>query len=405
MKKVAVFTGNRSEYGLQLSALRAINNHPELEYKLIVAGAHLDDDFGQSINEIHNDGFRIDATIKVEMNADSLSSNVQSIGNTIVKIGVALEQIKPDFLIVYGDRSEALAAVIASTQMNIPTGHIEGGDLTEGGALDDSVRHAMTKLCHLHFTTNQQSANRVLGMGEELWRIHNVGLLSLDMIIERNFATPEEISVKLGINLSKPIVLFTQHSVATEFNLSGEQIKGSINALKKLAKKGIQVIITYPSNDAGGRSIIDNLQALEKQSISGIQIHKSLGRYLYHGVLALAQNKSNKVACVGNSSSGIKETPIFHCPTVNIGSRQSGRLRGQNIIDVDYIESEIVEAILLCFESESFRKSSHETNNPYYSGDSGYKIAEILSKIDLNNKLIQKKMTLNGEINANGWFR
>ena len=405
MKKVAVFTGNRSEYGLQLSALRAINNHPELEYKLIVAGAHLDDDFGQSINEIQNDGFRIDATIKVEMNADSLSSNVQSIGNTIVKIGVALEQIKPDFLIVYGDRSEALAAVIASTQMNIPTGHIEGGDLTEGGALDDSVRHAMTKLCHLHFTTNQQSANRVLGMGEELWRIHNVGLLSLDMIIERNFATPEEISVKLGINLSKPIVLFTQHSVATEFNLSGEQIKGSINALKKLAKKGIQVIITYPSNDAGGRSIIDNLQALEKQSISGIQIHKSLGRYLYHGVLALAQNKSNKVACVGNSSSGIKETPIFHCPTVNIGSRQSGRLRGQNIIDVDYIESEIVEAILLCFESESFRKSSHETTNPYYSGDSGYKIAEILSKIDLNNKLIQKKMTLNGEINANGWFR
>ena len=201
MKKVAVFTGNRSEYGLQLSALRAINNHPELEYKLIVAGAHLDDDFGQSINEIHNDGFRIDATIKVEMNADSLSSNVQSIGNTIVKIGVALEQIKPDFLIVYGDRSEALAAVIASTQMNIPTGHIEGGDLTEGGALDDSVRHAMTKLCHLHFTTNQQSANRVLGMGEELWRIHNVGLLSLDMIIERNFATPEEISVKLGICL------------------------------------------------------------------------------------------------------------------------------------------------------------------------------------------------------------
>jgi len=405
MKRIAIFTGNRAEYGLQLSALKAIDSDPNLEYQLIVAGAHLDDNFGHSIKEIESDGFRIDATVKIETDADSLSSNVKAIGSAIVKIGEVIELLKPDFMLVYGDRSEALAAVIASTQMNIPTGHIEGGDLTEGGALDDSVRHAMTKLCHLHFTTNIQSSNRVLGLGEEKWRVHNVGLLSLDMITDGNFASSEEVSINLGIDLSKPIILFTQHSVTTEFNFSGIQIKASLNALKVLASKGIQIIITYPNNDAGGRSIIDNLSLLEKNPIEGIQIHKTLGRHLYHGVLALSSDKSKKVTCVGNSSSGIKETPVFGCPTVNIGSRQSGRLRGQNIIDVDYVEDEIVKAVMFCLENKNFRKSCHETTNPYYSGQSGKKIAEILSGTDINKKLIRKKMTLIGEINEDGWCR
>ena len=405
MKKVAVFTGNRAEYGLQVSALRAIESHPDLEYRLIVSGSHLDENFGSSIEEIKNDGLRIDAKIKIEVDDDSLISNVKAIGSTILKIGDILKLIKPDFFLVYGDRSEAFAAVIASTQMNIPTGHIEGGDLTEGGALDDSMRHAMTKLSHIHFTTNIQSKNRVLAMGEEAWRVHNVGFLAIDMINEKKYASPKEVSTNLGIDLSKPIILFTQHSVVSDFYLSGAQINESLRALEVHAKSGAQVVITYPNNDAGGRVIIDNLKLLEKRSVKGIQIHKSLGRHLYHGMLGLAINKDIKIVCVGNSSSGIKETPAFGCPTVNIGSRQLGRLRGKNVTDVDYKEKDIIDSIQLCLTDKNFRKQCFETDNPYFKGNSGEKIAMVISKISINKDLLRKKMTLNGEINNDGWYK
>lgn len=405
MKSIAVYTGNRSEYGLLISVLNAIAEHPNLEYKLIVSGSHLDEDFGQSVNEIEKDGFHIDASIKIDIANDSLNSNVIAIGSSILKIAEAIQHINPDLMLVYGDRSEALSAVIASSQMNVPTVHIEGGDLTEGGALDDSVRHAMTKLSHLHFATNKQSSNRILAMGEEAWRVHNVGLLALDMISDGNFATSNEVVEKLQINLSKPILLFTQHSVTTESKLSRGQINISLSALEKLSKMGIQIIATYPNNDAGGRKIIEELKLFNKKLLPGFQIHKSLGRYLYHGVLALAKDRSLRVASIGNSSSGIKETPMFGCPTVNIGSRQSGRLRGQNVIDVDYIEKDIIEACLLCLHDKKFRNICHKTENPYYSERSGKQIAHVLSKVKIDQKLIRKKMTLSGEVNEEGWYR
>lgn len=208
---IAVFTGNRAEYGLQFPILKAIDAHPNLDYQLIVSGAHLDKNFGETLDEIKNDGFQVNEEIQIEMDADSLESNVQAIGSGILSIGKALSKLKPDMMVVYADRFEGLAAVVASTQMNIPTAHIEGGDLTEGGALDDSVRHAMTKLSHLHFTTNQQASNRVLAMGEEKWRVHTVGFPAIDMISANNFATPDEVVECLDVDLKKPIVLFTQH--------------------------------------------------------------------------------------------------------------------------------------------------------------------------------------------------
>jgi UDP-N-acetylglucosamine 2-epimerase (non-hydrolysing)/GDP/UDP-N,N'-diacetylbacillosamine 2-epimerase (hydrolysing) len=160
-RTIGVFTGNRAEYGLQFPILRAIALHPDLDYRLIVSGAHLEASFGRTLEEIRSDGFRIDAEVKIEMNADSLFSTAQAIGSGVIEISKVLAQIRPHMLVVYADRFEGLAAVIASSQMNIPTAHVEGGDLTEGGALDDSVRHAMTKLAHLHFTTNQQASNRL----------------------------------------------------------------------------------------------------------------------------------------------------------------------------------------------------------------------------------------------------
>ncbi len=153
-RTIAIFTGNRAEYGLQYPILRAVNRHPALDYRLLVSGAHLDRNFGRTLDEIHADGFRVDAEIKIEMDASSLVATAQAIGSGVLAVSRVLAEMKPDFMVVYADRFEGFAAVIASTQMNIPTAHVEGGDLTEGGALDDSVRHAMTKLSHLHFTTN-----------------------------------------------------------------------------------------------------------------------------------------------------------------------------------------------------------------------------------------------------------
>ncbi len=403
-RKVAVFTGNRAEYGLQYPILKAINEHPGLEYQLIVSGAHLDDNFGRTLNEIRNDGFRIDTEVKIEMSGDSRIATAQAIGSGVLAISSALEKLRPDIVVVYADRFEGFAAVIAASQMNIPTAHIEGGDLTEGGALDDSVRHAMTKLAHLHFTTNQQATNRILAMGEEAWRVHTAGFPAIDLISEGRFASAYECRESLSLDLGKAIVLFTQHSVTTEFEAAATQVQPSLIAMQHLATQGVQVVLTYPNNDAGGRTIIAALNELDRAGHAGIQVHRSLGRHLYHGVLALARDPTARVACVGNSSSGIKETPAFGCPTVNIGSRQEGRLRGDNVIDTGYDVVELLAAVNRCLHDEAFRETARKTSNPYYVGDAGKKISKVLASVPLNQTLIRKQMTLKGEV-KDGWYR
>jgi UDP-hydrolysing UDP-N-acetyl-D-glucosamine 2-epimerase len=403
-RTVAIFTGNRAEYGLQYPILRAVDRHPDLDYRLLVSGAHLDPHFGRTLDEIRSDGFRVDAEVRIEMDARSLFATAQAIGSGILSLSQALSEVRPDLMVVYADRFEGLAAVVAASQMNIPTAHIEGGDLTEGGALDDSVRHAMTKLSHLHFTTNIQATNRILAMGEEAWRVHTVGFPAIDMISEGRFAKPDEVVQKLGLDLSRPMVLFTQHSVTTEFDQAARQVTPSLAAMEALAAEGVQSILTYPNNDAGGRQIIEQLEALNARRVPGIQVHRSLGRHLYHGVLALAKDRAHRVACVGNSSSGIKESPAFGCPTVNIGSRQDGRLRGENVLDVGYDAGAIATAVRRCLFNEPFRERCATADNPYYLGDAGPKIAKVLAEVPLDQKLIRKQMTLRGET-RDGWFR
>lgn len=403
-RTIAIFTGNRAEYGLQYPILRAVDRHPELDYLLLVSGAHLDPHFGRTLGEIRADGFRIDAEVKIEMDASSLFSTAQAIGSGVLAISRALAELKPDMMVVYADRFEGLAAVIASSQMNIPTAHIEGGDLTEGGALDDSVRHAMTKLAHLHFTTNQQASCRILAMGEEPWRVHTVGFPAIDLISEGRFASVNEVKERLGLDLSRPVVLFTQHSVTTEFDQAAAQLTPSLEAMEILAREGVQVILTYPNNDAGGRAIIERLDAFANLAVPHTQVHRSLGRHFYHGVLALARDPSHRVACVGNSSSGLKETPAFGCPSVNIGTRQEGRLRGGNVLDAAYDADSIAAATRRCLFDEGFRARARQGDNPYYLGDAGPKIAHVLATVPLDQVLIRKRMTLKGEM-RDGWFR
>jgi UDP-hydrolysing UDP-N-acetyl-D-glucosamine 2-epimerase len=397
---VAVFTGNRAEYGLQFPILRAIDAHPALDYRLIVSGAHLDPDFGRSLSEIEADGFIVHDEVRIDLEADTLTATAKAIGSGIIGMSRSLERIRPDLLVVYADRFEGFAAIIAGSQMNVPTAHVEGGDLTEGGALDDS----MTKLAHLHFTTNAQATNRVLAMGEEPWRVATVGFPAIDLIKDGNFASPGDLQQQLQIDPACPVVVFTQHSVTTEFEQAAAQVMPSLAALERLAGDGVQVIVTYPDNDAGGRRIIAALEAMAARGVRGIQCHRSLGRWRYHGLLALARDPAVRIACVGNSSSGIKETPAFGCPAVNIGSRQLGRLRADNVLDADYDVATIEAAVRRCLFDDGFRNACRSVDNPYGTGDAGKKIAQRLATVPLDARLLRKGMTLRGEA-RDGWFR
>ena len=387
-RKVAIFTANRAEYGLQYPIIKAISQHPKLDYYLFVSGSHLDEKFGYKKKEIENDGFKVYKEIKGEVKRDDLYSTTQVIGHIIINLSKELKKLEPDFLVVYGDRFESLAAVVTGSQMGIPVAHIEGGDVTEGGALDDYARHAMTKLSHIHFTTNKEATKRVGKFGEEKWRIHNVGYPSIDLIKKGKFATLEEIKKKVPIDEDKPIIVFTQHSVTTELKDASNQIKPSIQALKYFAKKGLQVIITYPNNDAGGLAIIKEIDKLK--SIENISVIPYLGRHIYHGVLKICGKKG---VCVGNTSSGIKETPAFGCPFVNIGSRQRRRLRSCNVIDVGYKKDEIIKAIEKSLYDKEFRKICKNCKNPYGKGQAGEEIAKVLSEVKIDKNLIQKKNT------------
>lgn len=387
-RKIAVFTGNRAEYGLQYPILKAIAAHPDLDYFLLVSGAHLKEDFGRTMREIETDGFAVHAEVKMDMPHDSLVATAQAIGSGVISLSHVLEALRPDFLVVYADRFESFAAMIAGTQMGIPTAHVEGGDYTEGGALDDTVRHAMTKLAHLHFATNDQAAERIRRMGEEPWRVFVMGYPALDLVAAGLFARPPEVAARYGLDPDKPVLVFTQHSVATEFEQAASQVRPSLDALKEAAERwNCQVIITYPNDDAGGRRIMAEIESFSKSGLARIQVQRSLGRFYYHGLLNIA------AACIGNSSSGIKETPAFRCPSINIGSRQRGRLRGNNVIDVGYDREAIVGAIQRCLFDEDYKRFVRDCVNPYGAGNAGPRIADTLAGIDITPALIQKKMT------------
>lgn len=391
MRRIAVFTGNRAEYGLLYPVIKAIDEHPALKSYLLVSGAHLDENFGHSKQEIKADGFKVYKEVKVDFSGDKLLTTASSIGSVVINLSRILEKLKPDILVVYADRFEGFAAVIAGSQMRIPVAHIEGGDVTEGGALDDSVRHAMTKLSHLHFTTNQEAADRIRKLGEEPWRIFNAGFPVIDLIKAGKFATEKEISGKFGVTDNKPVILFTQHSVTTEVDETARQVRPSLEALRCFARKGVQVIITYPNNDAGGKKIISELKKLKQENLKNIAVIPHLGRYFYHGILNLCKKYGG--CCAGNSSSGIKETPAFGVPAVNIGTRQDGRLRAGNVIDTGYSKQEIMRALKKALYDKRFRAKCKRTKNPYGVGDSGKKIAKVLAGIPIDKKLIQKKIT------------
>jgi UDP-N-acetylglucosamine 2-epimerase (non-hydrolysing)/GDP/UDP-N,N'-diacetylbacillosamine 2-epimerase (hydrolysing) len=229
-------------------------------------------------------------------------------------------------------------------------------------------------------------------MGEESWRVFTVGFPALDLVAAGLYANPDEIQATLGVDLTRPVILFCQHSVTTEFDEAVEQVRPSLEALVVLARLGYQVILTYPNNDAGGRRIIQELLALQARRMPNLQLVQSLGRHRFHGTLNLI-GRHTRGAFVGNSSAGIKETPAFGCPAVNIGSRQQGRLRADNVLDVPYDCDAIVAAIQRCVEDQAFRLQCQTCVNPYGAGNAGPRIADTLATMPIDARLLQKKLT------------
>ncbi|MDC0969266.1 UDP-N-acetylglucosamine 2-epimerase [Alphaproteobacteria bacterium] len=393
MRKVLIFTGNRAEYGLLYSLIKELEASPLVDCSLLVSGAHMDLNHGATISEIENDGFKILATLDLSESKGTELSTTIAIGSAITGIAKILDNNKPDIFVVYADRFEGFAAVVAATQMSIVTCHIEGGDITEGGALDDNLRHAMTKLSHIHCATNEEAMKRILSLGEEKWRVHNIGYPAIDLIRAFDYLTQNEILDEFNFNIDQPIILFTQHSIATEVSETRFQIDESIKALCFMAEIGAQVICTYPNNDAGGKIIINRLNSIPRHYYPFFLLEPSLGRRRYHGILALAL-KGFKVICVGNTSSGIKETAAFKCPSVNIGSRQKGRLHSNNVIHVSYNKQKIVDAIQLSCGDNEFTRNLSKINNPYGTGNSGKKFRKIIENITLGKKVLQKKITI-----------
>jgi UDP-N-acetylglucosamine 2-epimerase (non-hydrolysing)/GDP/UDP-N,N'-diacetylbacillosamine 2-epimerase (hydrolysing) len=225
-------------------------------------------------------------------------------------------------------------------------------------------------------------------MGEEPWRVFTVGNPALDLVAAGRFAQPHEVYRRYSLDAAKPVLVFTQHSVATEFDRAVEQVRPSLEALKAASERwGCQTLVTYPNDDAGGRRIVTELETFTRTHQDGVQLHRSLGRFWYLGVLNIAG------ACLGNSSSGIKETPAFHCPCINIGPRQRGRLRADNVLDVAYDRDEILAAIDRSLHDDAFRQQVRTCRNPYGAGDAGRRICDVLANIPIDARLIQKRMT------------
>lgn len=370
MRKVAVFTGTRAEYGLLYWLLKDLQQDSEIELQLLVSAMHLSPEFGMTYQQIEADGFTITEKVEMLLSSDSAVGTAKSIGLGVLGFADALERMKPDVLVVLGDRFEALAVTQAAMILRIPIAHIHGGEITEG-AYDDAIRHAITKLSLLHFTSTEAHRNRVIQLGEHPSRVFNVGAVGLDHLQRSKMFSLAELSASLNFKLEQPYFLVTYHPVT----LASEPAKASFeNLLKALdAFPQHQIILTYPNADDGGREIIPLLEAYAKQQPSRVLAIPSLGQKRYLSAVKHA------AAVVGNSSSGIIEVPSFKVPTVNIGERQRGRLAAESVFSCPSNTAAIIETLQLGLKSDLTQVA-----NPYGKGKASEAILKQLKAADLS---------------------
>ncbi|HEX3435994.1 MAG TPA: UDP-N-acetylglucosamine 2-epimerase [Pseudacidobacterium sp.] len=382
MRSIGVVTTSRADYSDYRPLLKAFQADPEISLKLYVSGTHLSPEFGLTVRIIENDGIEIAERIEMLLSSDTPEAITKSMALGLIGFGQAFSRNKPDILLVLGDRYEMLAAVLAALPFKIPVAHLSGGELTHG-AIDDALRHCITKLSHLHFTSNEVHARRVIQLGEDPDQVFVSGEPVLDNVLSAPQLTPKELHSRFGVDVDCPFLLVTFHPVTLEYEQTEWQIDELLAALDQAR---IRVIFTMPNADTAGRIIATRVrQWIESHPGIGVAVD-NFGPEAYHGVLCHA------VAVVGNSSSGIIEAPSFKVPTVNIGTRQEGRVRAANVIDVGYHRTDILAAIQRA-ASKKFRDSLQLLENPYASKTNSAvsTITNVLKQVELGNSLLQKK--------------
>ena len=360
---------------------------------MILSGNHLEKRFGETQKEVIADNIKNLIKLDISNNYKQPANMAISISIVIKKLTDIIQKIKPDVLVVYGDRFETLGATIAGHENNIIVAHIEGGDITNGGTHDDNIRHAITKLSHLHFTTNKFSYRRVIALGEQKWRVKLAGFTAIDLIKRKDFTGKNEIIGKYNLARERPLLLLTMHPLSFSLSDTKKEIDSTLKGIEKLFKSfKVDCIITYPNNDAGSEYILKKIKNFNSKNKNVILI-KSLGRKDYWGAMNLIKSKF-KVICIGNSSSGIKESAAFPCPTINIGNRQKGRLAPNNIIHCPANSEIILNKIIKILKSNNIYKKYKKIDNPYGKGYAGRIIASYLASFKIEQKLIVKKITI-----------
>lgn len=382
-RKICVVVASRANYGRIKTVLQAIKNHPDLDLQLIVGASALLYRFGKVIDVIKRDGFDVVAQIYSIVEGENLTTMAKSVGLGVIELATQFENLKPDFVLTVADRFETMATAIAASYMNIPVAHTQGGEMT--GSIDESVRHAITKLSHLHFTATEAARYRVIQMGENPEFVFNTGCPSIDAIAHIDLSLPEDIFVRYGgvgqpLVSSMPYLVVLQHPVTTEYGVGLQQIRETLEAVKRV---GMQTAWLWPNVDAGSDDISKGLRVFREQH-QGLPIHF----FRNFSVEDYARLIYNCACLIGNSSSGIREGAYLGVPAVNVGSRQQNRERGRNVTDVGYDWKEIKEAI-----ERQVAHGRYAPDTMYGDGSSGGQIAELLANKTVP---IQKRLMLQG---------
>lgn len=381
-RKICIITGSRAEYGHLYWIIKGIHDDPLLELQLVAACMHLSPEFGLTVREIEKDGFPIAERVEMLLSSDTETAIATSIGLGMIGFAKAYERLMPDIIVVLGDRFEIHAAVSAALPFRIPVAHIHGGESTEG-AIDELMRHAITKMSHIHFTATEDCRKRVIQMGELPENVFCFGAPGLDHIHKLKLMNEDELSDMFGIPYGRKIGIVTYHPVTLEKNTSEVHISELLEAVQKFPD--IFWIFTMSNADTSGRIIGRMIEDFLNKNPDRGKLFASLGQLRYLSLMKYAS------IMVGNSSSGIIETPSFNLPVVNIGERQLGRIRAINVIDVPECNEKYITGAIHKALSAEFKNSLKDMRNPYGDGNASDRIIEKLKNLRLGEQLIKKK--------------
>ncbi|WP_368737736.1 UDP-N-acetylglucosamine 2-epimerase [Bacillus sp. EB106-08-02-XG196] len=387
MKKISILTATRAEYGLLKPIIKKLNDVSEFDVRVVVTGAHLSPEFGLTYKEIEQDGIAIDEKIEMLLSADTPTAITKSMGLAMISFADYFEKLKPDMLIVLGDRYETLAVSIAAMNQRIPITHLYGGEATEG-AVDEAIRHAITKLSYLHFTSTEEYRMRVIQLGEHPDRVFCVGAVGIENIFNQNLMDKSELESSIGFKLDYPYAMVTFHPVTLEDDNSEVQFQALLDVCRRY--QNMNFIFTKANADANGRIINNMIDAYIEENNNAIAF-TSLGIIRYLSALKYC------TLVIGNSSSGLLEAPSFGIPTINIGDRQKGRMKADSVIDCEPRHGDIEKAIDLAL-TEEFKDKAKKTDNPYGNGETSDKVIVTLKDFLFNNRIILKKKFYNYEV-------